>query len=109
MHCDELLTIVVLALVNRFVHGRVPSPIRSFDASAVRLICHSLAFADPDVCGGGGGDGKGWGDRESEPPWKITSYFNLYRIPAIGPAPPPLSVNSWTPGILGKAGTLVGH
>ena len=26
-HCDELLTIVVLALVNRFVHGRVPTTV----------------------------------------------------------------------------------
>ena len=26
--CDELLTIVVLALVNRFVHGRVPTAVR---------------------------------------------------------------------------------
>ena len=26
-HCDELLTIVVLALMNRFVHGRVPTAV----------------------------------------------------------------------------------
>ena len=26
-HCDELLTIVVIALVNRFVHGHVPTPV----------------------------------------------------------------------------------
>ena len=25
--CDELLTIVVLTLVNRFVHGRVPTAV----------------------------------------------------------------------------------
>ena len=27
--CDELLTIVVLGLVNRFVHGRVPTAVSS--------------------------------------------------------------------------------
>ena len=32
--------------------------------SAVRLVCHSLAFADPDVCGGGG-KGVGQGVRTS--------------------------------------------
>ena len=26
-HCDELLTIVVIALVNRFVHSHVPTPV----------------------------------------------------------------------------------
>ena len=30
--CDELLTIVMLELVNRFVHGRVPSPVHLMSA-----------------------------------------------------------------------------
>ena len=60
--------------------------------SAVRLICHSLAFADPDVCGGGG---KGYGAGSPDLPGK-SQYWT------------PPSVNSWTPEILEKVGTLVG-
>ena len=48
--------------------------------SAVRLICHSLAFADPDVCGGGG---KGCGAGSPDLPGK-SQYWT----------PPPPSVNS---------------
>ena len=36
--CDELLTIVVLALVNRFVHGRVPSPVFCITISKCAII-----------------------------------------------------------------------
>ena len=61
--------------------------------SAVRLICHSLEYADPDVCGGGG-MGCGAGSQD------LPGNHNI--------EPPPPPVNSWTPGILEKVGTLVG-
>ena len=31
-HCDELLTIVVIALMNQFVHGHVPTPVTKMAA-----------------------------------------------------------------------------
>ena len=62
--------------------------------SAVRLICHSLAFADPDVCGGGG---KGCGAGSPDLPGK-SQYWTPPPLLTVGP-----------PRILEKVGTLVGH
>ena len=36
--CDELLTFVVLVLVNLFVHGRVPSPVSTCNIKDVGML-----------------------------------------------------------------------
>ena len=36
--CDELLTIVVIALVNQFVHSRVPTAVRKGTDQPVKII-----------------------------------------------------------------------
>ena len=63
--------------------------------SAVRLIWHSLAFADQDVRAGGE---KGCGAGSLDLPVK-SQVLLVYRQTSIGPP----SVNSWTPWNLRKS------
>ena len=37
-HCDELLTKVVITLVNRFVQGHVPTPVSWFSMARVKYL-----------------------------------------------------------------------
>ena len=62
----------------------------------MRLICHSLAFADPDVCGGGGKEGCRAGSPDIPGKSQVLLVY-------IGNQLLTRPENSWTPWNLGKS------